>query len=333
LPVGTAVDGHAFASERCVARGARLDTSHAVHHVIARGIERRDIFCDADDRHDFLARLGHVADDFGLRLHAWSLLPNHLHLLAQTGDISLSRCMHRLLAGYAVRFNFRHQRSGYLFQNRFKSTLVDEHAYLLELVRYIHLNPVRAGLLALDALEQYPWSGHAALLGAVEVPPWQDVETVLAQFSADHRTAVLRYRAFVHSGMALSGEPPQESGIARVDERWAVVPVVQRGREAWAFVERVLGGPAFVDDVRRPFPSPPTSSPCQRPTVEEVLRETATRFNLRREELLSGGRRAQIRRARNVALQELVRRCGLSFAQSGRLLGTSKWTAARALKA
>ena len=154
-----------------MARGARLDTSNAVHHVIARGIERREIFEDADDRQDFLARLAPIAYDFGLRVYAWSFLPNHFHLLAGTGDIGLSRCLHRLLAGYAGRFNRRHQRCGYLFQNRFKSILVDRHSYLLELVRYIHLNPVCAGIVSLDALDEYPWTGHAALLGRREVPP------------------------------------------------------------------------------------------------------------------------------------------------------------------
>jgi putative transposase len=300
-----------------VARGPRLDTSNAVHHVFARGIERREIFYTAADRQDFLARLTRIARDSALRIYAWSLLPNHFHLLVQTADIGLSRCMQRLLAGYALSFNRRHQRCGYLFQNRFRSTLVDRQSYLLELIRYVHLNPVRAGLVSLDALDEYPWTGHAALLGRVDVPPWLDARTVLQQFTLDRPSAAEHYREFVRAGMAASADPPHESGVRRLCEGWVFVPVVRRGREAWAFVERLAGPAAF---------------PRQRPQIDDVLRETAARFGLRHDELLSGGRRKQIRAARNAALRDLVRLCGLSFAQSGRLLGISKWTAARALK-
>src|SRR5262249_40936213 len=148
----------------------------------------------------------------------------------------------------------------------------------------------------------------------------------------DREMAVLRYRAFVSSSMALSWKPPSHSGIAQVRGRWSVVPVVQRGREAWAFVERVLGAPAFVDEVRHTLASPSTLPTPQRASVDEVLREIATRFRVPREELLSGARSARIRRARDAALRDLVHRCGLSFAQSAKLLGTSKWTAVRALK-
>jgi putative transposase len=315
-----------------VARGPRLDTANAVHHVFTRGIERREIFYTAGDRQDFLERLTRMARDSGLRVFAWSLLPNHVHLLVQTTDIGLSRCMHRLLAGYAVSFNRRHQRCGYLFQNRFKSTLVDRNSYLLELIRYIHLNPVRAGLVSLDALDEYPWTGHAALLGRAEVPPWLDARTVLEHFTLDLPSAADRYREFVRDGMTLAANPPQESGVRRLGEGWSLLPVVRRGREAWAFVERLVGPAAFIDEVRLTLAPPNNVPPHRRPQIDDVLEETAARFGLRPDELVSGGRRTRIRVARNAALRDLVRRCGLSFAQSAKLLGISKWTAARALK-
>ena len=298
-----------------MARGARLDTSNAVHHVIARGIERRKIFDDADDRQDFLARLTPIAHDFGLRVYAWSVLPNHLHLLVRTGDIGLSRCMHRLLAGYAGHFNRRHQRCGYLFQNRFKSILVDQHAYLLELVRYIHLNPVRAGIVSLDALDEYPWTGHAALLGRREVPRWMDTKTVLEQFTPDLAAAAARYRTFVQAGMAGACDPPPDSGVAQFHGHWSLLPVVRRGREAWAFVERLVGTPAFADAVRHTLAPPTAFAPSRPAQTEAVLTATAAQFGLTREELVSGGHCLQIRLARNAALRDLVRRCGLSFAQ------------------
>jgi REP element-mobilizing transposase RayT len=127
---------------------------------MARGIERRDIFADDTDRTDFLQRIGAVLKWSGATVYAWCLIPNHVHLLVRSGRLGLSAVMQGVLGGYASRFNRRHRRSGHLFQNRFKSIVVEEEAYLLELVRYIHLNPARAGLVdAGSALDSYAWSG------------------------------------------------------------------------------------------------------------------------------------------------------------------------------
>ena len=145
-------------------RAPRLDAPGALHHVRVRGIERGLIFRDDDDRADFVSRMQNLARSAGgPAVYAWSLLSNHAHLLVRTRQRSISSYMGSLLTGYAVDFNTRYQRSGYLFQNRFKSTLVEEESYFLELVRYIHLNPVRAGLVAdVAALETYPWPGIRA---------------------------------------------------------------------------------------------------------------------------------------------------------------------------
>jgi REP element-mobilizing transposase RayT len=126
-------------------RGARIDAPGVLHHVIGRGIERRDIFRDDADREDFIDRLEALAADGAFRVAAWALMRNHFHLLCTTGNRSISASMHRLLTGYVVNFNKRRRRHGYLFQNRFKSIVCQEERYLKELVRYIHLNPVRAG--------------------------------------------------------------------------------------------------------------------------------------------------------------------------------------------
>lgn len=148
-------------------RGPRLDAADALHHVIARGIDRCAIFPDDADRADFLDRLGDLATAGRLSVYAWALMTTHVHLLLRTGAGPLSRSMQSLLGGYAGAFNARHRRGGYLFQGRFKSILVDNDPYLLELVRYIHLNPLRAGMVAdFDALDQYPWTGHAAFARA-----------------------------------------------------------------------------------------------------------------------------------------------------------------------
>ena len=129
-------------------RRSRIDAVGALHHVIARGVARRKIFFEDKDRDDFLDRLGTILKESDCACYAWALMSNHFHLLLKTGSVGLSTVMRRLLTGYAVTFNKRHHRWGHLFQNRYKSILCQEEAYLLELTRYIHLNPLRAKLVA-----------------------------------------------------------------------------------------------------------------------------------------------------------------------------------------
>ena len=136
-------------------RQARLDAPNALHHVMVRGLERRAIFRDDVDRADFVARLAALAEAGALTVYAWALLPNHAHLLVRTGSRPLPRSMRSLLTGYAGHFNRRHHREGHLFQNRYKSIMVEEDPYLLELVRYLHLNPLRAHVVSdLRALDR-----------------------------------------------------------------------------------------------------------------------------------------------------------------------------------
>jgi putative transposase len=138
---------------------------------MARGIERREIFKDDQDRQSFLERLALILEKTQTQCYAWALIPNHFHLLLRTGLTPLSKVMRRLMTGYAVTFNKRHKRSGHLFQNRYKSVVCEEDPYLLELIRYIHLNPLRAGLVKdLKELDKYPWTGHSAILGKKKNP-------------------------------------------------------------------------------------------------------------------------------------------------------------------
>ena len=138
-------------------RKALIDAPGALYHIIVRGIDRRKIFCDDAGRDDFLDRLGDILPDSKTPCFAWALLTNH-HLLLRTGTAPIAMVMRRLLTGYAVNFNRRHRRHGHLFQNRYKSILCQEDPYLLELVRYIHLNPLRAGIVdELKGLNAYPY--------------------------------------------------------------------------------------------------------------------------------------------------------------------------------
>ncbi|MGC8811877.1 MAG: transposase, partial [bacterium] len=147
-------------------RQARLDAPGTLHHIIIRGIDGLQIFKDNEDRLNFISRLRDLLKDTGNRVLAWVLMENHIHLLLFSGSLGIVSFMRRLLTGYALYYNRKYQRKGHLFQNRYKSIVCEEEPYLLELVRYIHLNPLRAGLVkTVEALDQYPWSGHGVLIG------------------------------------------------------------------------------------------------------------------------------------------------------------------------
>ena len=152
-------------------RQPRLDSPGLLQHVMARGIERRKIFSDDKDCNFFLERFAIILEETQTQCYAWALIPNHFHLLLRTGPTPLSKVMRRLMTGHAATFNKRHKRSGHLFQNRYKSVVCEEDTYLLELIRYIHLNPLRAKLVQdLKELDKYPWTGHSAILGRRKNP-------------------------------------------------------------------------------------------------------------------------------------------------------------------
>ena len=166
-------------------RQARLDAPGTLHHVIVRGIERRRIVDDEQDRTTFVSKLGELALATGTKVYAWALLTNHAHFLIASGPKGLPSFMRRLLTGYAVRYNLRHRRHGHLFQNRYKSIVCDADSYFTELVRYIHLNPLRVSLVKdLWELERYRYCGHGAITGQHGLP-WQDKDYVLSWFDQD----------------------------------------------------------------------------------------------------------------------------------------------------
>lgn len=228
-------------------RLARLDIAGLLQHVIVRGIERRDIFNDDHDRQLFLARLASLLSETGVRCYAWALLSNHFHLLVMPTTTPLSLFMRRLLTGYAVSFNRRRKRSGHLFQNRYKSIVCEEEPYLLELVRYIHLNPLRAGMVAsLEELDLYPWTGHAVLLGHRQLDG-QETEGVLGRFGKRITTARRNYRQFVADGiMAGHRDDLAGGGLKRSQGE-------RQNHQYESFDERVLGGGDFVDSLKENF--------------------------------------------------------------------------------
>ncbi len=188
-----------------MARPLRLEHAGALWHVTSRGNERRTIFCDDDaDRSCFLAVLAEVVDLFAWRLHAYVLMGNHYHLLLETPEPNLSRGMHRLNAIYSQRFNRSHDRTGHLLQGRFKAILVEKERHLLELVRYVVLNPVRAGLVP-DAGD-WPWSNYLATAGLRQAPAWLETEWTIFRFGGGSG-ARAAYREFVAAGSLALLEP------------------------------------------------------------------------------------------------------------------------------
>jgi REP element-mobilizing transposase RayT len=191
-----------------LARQARRDAPGVIHHVILRGIERRAIFADDCDREDLAERLERILPEASMACFAWAFMPNHVHLVVRTGDVALGRVMARLGTGYARAFNRRHDRVGYLFQNRYKALAVEDETHLRTVVAYVHLNPARAGIVAWHALARFAWSGHAALVGGRR-RAFQDVEGTLALFGDSSKQARERLLDFMRRAQPLA---PQTDG-------------------------------------------------------------------------------------------------------------------------
>lgn len=182
-----------------MARPLRIEFSGALYHVTSRGDRREDIFEDDEDRATFLNILAEVVDRFNWICHAYCLMSNHYHLVIETPDGNLSKGMRQLNGVYTQASNRRHRRTGHLFQGRFKGILVDGDSYLLELTRYVVLNPVRANMVRRP--EQWPWSSYRAMIGQVLPPPFLATDGLLLQFAVQRQRAREKYREFVLDGI------------------------------------------------------------------------------------------------------------------------------------
>ena len=182
-------------------RQARLDVPGALHHIMIRGMDKSKIFKDDQDKTRFLERLGQNVEEGNSSVYAWVLMDNHVHILFKSGKDGISTVMRKLLTWYAQYFNRRHGRTGHLFENRYKSILCEEDNYLIALIRYIHLNPVRAKLVqSLEQLDRYSWSGHRSIIGKTAYP-WMDTNRILSQFGSIPRKAINEYCRFMQEGL------------------------------------------------------------------------------------------------------------------------------------
>ena len=190
-----------------MSRPIRIEFPDALYHVTARGDRREDIFEDDHDRQAFLQTLAAVVQQFNWLCYAWCLMDNHYHLLIQTPDANLSKGMRQLNGVFTQTSNRRHHRVGHLFQGRFKAILVDSDAYLLELARYVVLNPVRARLVKKPG--DWPWSSYRASIGQVPADSFLAIDGLLAQFAKRRSVAQARYAQFVSEGIK-SASPWQQ---------------------------------------------------------------------------------------------------------------------------
>ncbi|NTW68506.1 MAG: hypothetical protein HGB23_01495 [Chlorobiaceae bacterium] len=316
-------------------RGARLDAPGALHHVMVRGIERDLLFLDDEDREDFVERMGRLAVDTGTALFAWSLMSNHVHLLLRSGEPGMAVFMRRLLTGYATRFNRRHKRYGHLFQNRYKSILCEEEPYFLRLVSYIHLNPLRAGLVhSLEDLDGYRWSGHGMLMQQC-CNRWQDCDTVLKLFSRKVREGVGAYRLFIETESCKGRQPELTGGgLVRSAGGWSEVKSLRKRGEQQFSDERILGSGEFVKEVLSQVEE---SVKCLVPSVAtlpnaiEELLQCCEASGVAVSELQRGSRQREISKIRRDLAVRFVQYYRMSHAECARQLGVSTSAVSRIL--
>ena len=184
-----------------MARPLRLELAGGLYHVTSRGDGREDIYLSDADREDWLGVFAQVCQRFNWTCHAWCQMSNHYHLLIETPEANLAKGMRQLNGVYTQHFNRTHARTGHVFQGRYKAIMVERDSYLLELARYVVLNPLRAGMV--KRLETWPWSSYLATCGQSASPEWLQTDWLLAKFGRQRARAIRKYVEFVHEGARL----------------------------------------------------------------------------------------------------------------------------------
>ena len=337
-------------------RQPRLDAPGLLQHVMARGIERRKIFLDDKDRKSFLERFANILEETQTQCYAWALIPNHFHLLLRTGPTPLSKVMRRLMTGYAVTFNQRHKRSGHLFQNRYKSVICEEDPYLLELIRYIHLNPLRAGLVKdLKELDKYPWSGHSTVLGRRKNPLLSEqsktkkdpsnpvnpvkkekllaertIEDVLLHFGETNKVARRRYRDFIEKGIAQGTREDLHGGGLVRSAGGNTAGLLGRAREEREKGDaRILGSGDFVSEALMKAGEEWEKRQTNNTTLADLIEKIASHLDLKTERIMSGSRQKKISEARALVCHFAIDHLSYSASEVARSLAIRRVNAGR----
>jgi REP element-mobilizing transposase RayT len=294
-------------------RKARITIPGAVHHVMSRGLDGRPIFRDDGDRTFFLRILEQCVARSGHLVYAWALMDNHFHLVIRTSDYPLASLMRSVNGQYAQFFRRAAESRGYLFQDRYKSIVTQDQNYVEELVRYVHLNPLRAGVCSdMASLDIYPWTGHSTLMGH-QSRPFQNTSDVLARFARSRSRAVTMYRAFIEAGIGAQSdlvetirasnnetESIRHTGCWVIGNNEFVKSVVERDRQ-----RRILIAEHAKQGVN----------------VGDIAGKVAKHFGLPVEELSCKGRNNSRSTARKALAYLAHRRLGISVAEIARYFG------------
>ena len=289
-----------------MSRPLRIQYPDAWYHVMNRGRRAEAIFLEKKDYVSFIDLLKESVDLWNVRISAFCLLSNHYHLLIQTPDANLSRCMRHIDGVYTQRFNRSHHVDGQLFRGRYKSILIDADSYLLELIRYIHRNPIDSGIV--KDLEKYPWSSHQGYVSDAKKWDWLYKDFVLSKFSADKSLRRKSYREFVLR------ESAEEINVILGKKR----------------VPSMLGSEGFIERMRRMFSVEKRhvevpESRSLAPDVRRIRAVVCKTYNVA-EEALTVTRRGTANEPRNVAIYLMRHLRGDSLGEIGREFGVAKYS-------
>jgi putative transposase len=306
-------------------RKARIDAPGALHYVFLRGIEGREIFQDEADRDHFLDRLAQLLKETSSSCYAWALMPAQIHLLLKTGTSPISSLLHRLLTGYVVTYNKRHRRRGPLFHSRYRAILCQEEPYLLDLVRYIHLNPLYLGVVrGFSELGRYRYAGHSFIL-AKRKNDWQDVDYVLKHFGSRRPKSLERYNEYMKKGLEEAKKAHRQVGgrTTLSEVRRLRKEPSQAGRD-----ERILGDSRFVygallseedQSLRKRDLRPPRPG-----DLEELTQKASALVGTKPEEIRTAGKSPGPVRARSLLCFWAVTELGMTATSLARELGISQ---------
>ncbi len=314
----------------------RLHIDGGYYHVMGRGLERRRIFSGNDDKEDFLERLGIGLTQTNCQCLAFAVMSNHYHLLIRVSNQPLSFLMSKLLSGYATQYNRRKNRSGYVFQNRYKSILCDADNYLLELIRYIHLNPLKATMVeSIDALDRYRWTGHAGLIGK-HIQRWHPRREVLKLFGRSRKTALNCYRNFIEEGVnATVDKDLSGGGLVRSYGGWESVKLLRKEHEVRIGDERILGDSDFVESVLRSDIlkiNKQTDWQKKGWDIERLAIRVCDYCDIKPVELLQKGRQNAVSTAKSLICFWAMNELGLSSTELVAYLGVSQPAISKATK-
>jgi REP element-mobilizing transposase RayT/DNA invertase Pin-like site-specific DNA recombinase len=311
-------------------RYSRIDYPGLTHHVISRGIERRKIFSDKKDYERFISIIEKVLRESPTTVcYAWALMPNHFHLLVTVNKSSLSSIMRRLLTRYATYFNARHKRRGHLFQNRYKSIVCQKDEYFLQLVRYIHLNPLKAKIVTdIDELNRYPYTGHSAIMG-YHIRIWQNITEALDTLTSVKKRARERYKEFISQGIDDENTPNLEGGgfLRLLDihknDKQALKEIKNQSCD-----ERILGSGEFVDDILSNMKHEST----ERKSFDSIVKEVSSKSHINPKDVYSRSKTGKICDIRASVSYKAARNEGYTVSEIAKKLNISRSGISRAIE-